>query len=262
MTALLAALSVAAAIALWPAPRRHRLRLLTGRRPSLRLGHGLAATAIVQLAALLLGVPVVAGAGVLLGAAALSMLRRRAERQVRARRREASVDVVFALAAELRAGSTPGQALTSAAETTDVLRAPLAHAAHAVRAGLPAAGPLRAISELAGCELLAAVAAVWQVTEQAGGAVADVLDRMGATLDADAADRRTFEAALAGPRASMTLLAALPAVGLLMGESAGAHPLRLLLHQPVGWALLGGAVLLELIGLAWSRRLVRGLLPS
>jgi tight adherence protein B len=230
--------------------------------PSLHTGHGLAVIAIVQAAAMLVGVPMVAGVGVLVGALVMSMLRRRADRQLRARRRAASVDVVFALAAELRAGRTPAQALASAAETTDVLRAPLATAAHAVRAGTPAVGPLRAVSDLDGCEVLAAVAAVWQVTEQAGGAVADVLDRLGATLDADAADLRTFEAALAGPRASMTLLAALPALGLLMGQSAGAHPLRLLLHRPVGWALLAGAALLELTGLAWSRRLVSGLLPS
>ena len=261
MTGLLAALSVVTALAVWPKSRRHRLDVLGESRATLRRAHGLAAIASVQLAALLLGVPVVAAVGLLAGAAVMSMLRRRAARQRRDRRRDASVDVVFALAAELRAGSTPAQALLSAAETTDVLRTPLTAAAHVVRSGISAARPLRAVSELSGCEVLAAVAAVWQVTEQAGGAVADVLDRLGATLDADATDRRAFEAALAGPRASMTLLAGLPVLGLLMGESAGARPLRLLLHRPLGWALLAGAGLLEVAGLAWSRRLVRNALP-
>ena len=171
------------------------------------------------------------------------------------------MEVVFALAAELRAGRTPAEALTSAADTGDVLRAPLAAAAAAVRAGAPAAEPLHDMARLPGCEVLAAVGAVWQVTEQAGGAVADVLDRLGATLDSDTADRRAFEAALAGPRASMTMLAGLPVLGLLMGQSAGAHPVHLLLHRPVGWGLLTGAVVLEAAGLVWSRRLVRAVLP-
>jgi Flp pilus assembly protein TadB len=37
--------------------------------------------------------------------------------------------------------------------------------------------------------------------------------------------------------------------------------MHLLLHRPVGWALLAGAALLELAGLVWSRRLVRSVLP-
>jgi tight adherence protein B len=261
MTALLAAVSVVTSLAMWPSPRRRRLRGVGENHPTLRASHGLAFIAIVQLAALLLGVPLLAGACVLAGAVIVAMLRRRADRQLLARRRDVSVDVVFALAAELRAGQTPAQALTSAAETSGVLRGPLTAAAQAVRGGTPAVEPLRAVSELSGCEVLAAVGAVWQVTEQAGGAVADVLDRLGATLDADATDRRALEAALAGPRASMTLLAGLPALGLLMGQSAGAHPMHLLLHRPVGWALLAGAALLELAGLVWSRRLVRSVLP-
>ena len=261
MTGLLVALSAAAAVAAWPPPRRHRLRTVGGAAPAVQQRHVLAALAVVQLAALLLGYPLLTALGLAAAALATSAWRRRAGRDLRSRRQAASVDVVFALAAELRAGRTPAQALSSAAESTEVLRTPLTRAAQAVRSGAPAAERLRVVSELSGCEVLAAVGAVWQVTEQAGGAVADVLDRLGAALDAEAADRRTFEAALAGPRSSMALLAGLPALGLLMGQSAGAHPLRLLLHRPVGWALLAGAGLLEVAGVVWSRRLVRSVVP-
>lgn len=258
---LVAALSAAVAVGVWPPPSGHRLRVARDGAPPFRAGHGAVLVVVVQVAALLLGAPALAALVVMGGAAAAAALRRRASRQLRVRRQDASVDLVFALAAELRAGRTPAQALASAAEAAEVLRVPLSAAALSVRSGSPAAEPLSAVSRLPGCEVLAAVGAVWRVTEQAGGAVAEVLERLGSTLDADAADRRTFEAALAGPRASMMLLAGLPLLGLGMGQSVGAHPLQLLLHRTVGWALLAGAALLEVAGIAWSRRLVRGVLP-
>lgn len=261
MIELVAAISAAAAPAAWPPASAHRLRGAWLGRPRLHGWHGLVAVAALQLTALLLGVPVLAAGVVASAALVATLLRRRGRRELQARRRDASVDVVFALAAELRAGRTPAEALASAAQATEVLRGPLTGAALVARSGAAAIEPLTAVGQLAGCEVLAAVGAVWRVTEQAGGAVADVLERLGGTLDADATDRRTFEAALAGPRASMTLLAGLPALGLLMGQAVGAHPMRLLLHRPLGWGLLGGAVLLEAAGLAWAQRLVRGVVP-
>lgn len=261
MTTLIAALLVAAVVVCWPSSRVQRLRVVRRAAPPLRALHVLAGVVVVQLAALVEGAPIITAIAAVAGGVCTALLRRRRTEQLRRRRQDASVEVVFALAAELRAGRTPAEALGSAADTSDVLRSPLVSAAAVVRSGAPAAEPLRDIARLPGCEVLAAVGAVWRVTEQAGGAVADVLDRLGVTLDTETADRRAFEAALAGPRASMTLLAGLPALGLLMGQSAGAHPLRLLLHRPLGWALLGAAAVLELAGLAWSRRLVRGVLP-
>jgi tight adherence protein B len=261
LTALLAAASAASALACWPPAPGARLRTVSG-RPRPGLGHWAAAAALGQIAALVLGVPWAAG-GVLAAAVATKTVFRRARlRRERRMRRAATVEAVYALASELRAGRTPAQALDAAAQSIAVLAEPLAAAARAVRGGAQAADPLRAVGGLEGCEALMAVAAVWHVTENAGGAVADVLQRLGSTLDADAADRRTFEAALAGPRASMALLAGLPVLGLAMAQTAGAHPLRLLLHWPLGWALLAGAVALELLGLAWSRRLARGVLAA
>ena len=262
MSALVAALSAAAVFACWPPSRAQRLRVARGTAPALRPLHVLAAVIVVQVGALFAGAPILTALVGVAVAVASSALRRRRSRHLRRRRQDATVEVVFALAAELRAGRTPAEALASAADTSDVLRSPLLSAAATVRSGASAAEPLGDLARLPGCEVLRAVGAVWLVTEQAGGAVADVLDRLGATLDTETADRRAFEAALAGPRASMTLLAGLPALGLLMGQSAGAHPLRLLLHRPLGWALLGAAVVLELAGLVWSRRLIRGVLPA
>jgi tight adherence protein B len=108
-----------------------------------------------------------------------------------------------------------------------------------------------------GCSGLLGVAAAWQVTEAAGGPVADVLDRLGEVLDADAQSRAALAAALAAPRATVALLAALPVLGVALGESLGAHPLDLLMHQPIGWALVCAAAVLDCIGIGWMQLLVR-----
>jgi tight adherence protein B len=214
----------------------------------------------------MLGVPVLAGLVVAPGtsvavgaglAVAAVMTKKRRRAQLVASRRQASVDVVYALAAELRSGRPPAQALEAVAEAAGPLHAALLDAAAAARAGGDAAEELHIVAETPGCSALRGVAAAWRVTQEAGGPVADVLDRLGRALDASAERRLALEAALAAPRATAVLLAALPLLGITLGESVGAHPVTLLLHRPVGWALLAGAALLDAAGLVWVSRLAR-----
>ena len=189
-----------------------------------------------------------------LGAAAV----RRQSRRVAARARcDAVVDVVFALAAELRAGQPAAAALSAVAAQAGPLSDPLARAAAAVRGGATATGELARIGELDGCASLRPVAYVWDVTERTGGAVADVLDRLGDALEADDRNRLALDAALAGPRTTMVLLACLPGLGLLLGQSTGAHPLHLLLHTRVGWGLSLAAAAFDAVGLVWASRISR-----
>ena len=175
-----------------------------------------------------------------------------------ARLREAeTVEVVFALAAELRAGRSPGRALALVSSSSALLRAPLAEAAAAVDAGARPGEELARVATVPGCGGLEAVAAAWTVTESAGGAVADVVDRLGEVLETERQAKDALDAALAGPRATMLLLAALPVFGLTLGESLGAHPVGLLVHRPLGWALLVVGGILDGLGLLWTRLLVR-----
>ena len=167
------------------------------------------------------------------------------------------MDAVFALAAELRAGRAPGQALSLVASCTTHLREDLSVAASAVEAGASASSELGQVAQTPGCSGFAAVAAAWQVTESAGGAVADVLERLGDTLDIERQNRAALNAALAAPRATMVLLAALPILGLALGQSFGARPISVLVHRPLGWAMLALGTSLDAIGIAWTRALVR-----
>jgi tight adherence protein B len=184
----------------------------------------------------------------------LSSWRRR--RQVTQRESEV-LEVVFALAAELRAGRPPGRALALVASSAESLRPLLTAAAAAVDAGARPGEELARIGSLPGCAGLRPVAAAWTVTESAGGAVADVLDRLGEVLEAERQARDALAAALAGPRATMVLLAGLPVLGLVLGESLGADPVGLLVRRPLGWALLAVGGLLDGAGVLWTRLLVR-----
>ena len=260
MSASVAAFALAGlllVLGLRPSPRS-RLRASALLAPtSTRLSHSVVVTVALVLG-FLLGIPapimVLGAAATVLGP---PLLRRRQRQRAFMRRADESVETVFALAAELRAGRPPARALALVAASASELREPLRRASVAIDAGASAAAELRLVAGLPGCVGLMSAAAAWEVTEEAGGPVADVLDRLGEVLDADAQTRAALAAALAAPRATITLLAALPVLGVVLGESLGAHPLRLLLHRPLGWALLCAAVALDVTGVAWTRLLVR-----
>jgi tight adherence protein B len=186
------------------------------------------------------------------------MVRRsRAARRLRVAREADVIELTFALAAELRAGRTAKEALGAAAGTLGPLAPVLVAAAGALDVGGSAATELDVAACLPGAERLRSVAAAWRVTEEAGGRVALVLERMGEAMDRDDEIRRELDAALAAPRATMMLLAGLPALGLGLGEAIGADPVHLLVYRPVGWALLTGALVLDGLGILVSRRITK-----
>jgi tight adherence protein B len=179
-----------------------------------------------------------------------------------ARRRAAAViELCTGLAAELRAGATPDQALGSVTARTTSLRAGLGAeptarlAAGRYGADVPAA--LRIVAESPGGQGAAAVAACWEVTAESGTGLAAGLDQLTDALRAEQALTEEIAGELAGPRTTIAVLAALPLIGLLLGAALGAKPVQVLLHRPIGLGCLAMGVLLEAAGLAWTARIVR-----
>jgi tight adherence protein B len=263
----LAGLSLAVAISLpgRPSPGR-RLATLAG----VSVGSPESAMAGVIAAAVALGGALAAArlplvvAVALIGAMLASCRLRRARQVDRARDEgaAATVEVTVALAGELRAGRTPAQALAAVAVVAGPLRPALDAAGLAVSVGADAAGEIARAAALPGAERLRYVAAAWSVAESAGGRVAVVLDRLSEAMDSDDELRRELDAAMSGPRATMVLLAALPLLGLALGQSVGAHPLQLLLHRPIGWALLAAAATLDGLGVAITKVIARAALRT
>jgi tight adherence protein B len=82
-----------------------------------------------------------------------------------------------------------------------------------------------------------------------------VLTRL-AALAADERRRRDeIGLALAGPRSSAVLLAALPALGVLAGAGLGASPLPFLLSSPAGQLCFFLGIGLDVVGARWVARL-------
>jgi tight adherence protein B len=165
--------------------------------------------------------PAVAGA-VAAATAAIVLARAAADRA--RRRADASLaEAIGSLAADVRAGQQPAEAL--AAVTGPATR----HRA---------------------------VLAVWSVSERSGAPAAAVLDRVEQDLRARQGQRREVAAALAGARSTGTLLAVLPLLGIGLGAGMGAHPLTVLLAQPRGQLALVVGVFLEALGVLWTSRII------
>lgn len=101
--------------------------------------------------------------------------------------------------------------------------------------------------DLAGCLIVA---------ERSGAPLAGILEQYAAQLEAQLDGLSARETALAGPRATVVLLAWLPAVGLVLAVALGVNPFGVLLGSSLGRLALAVGALLMLVARLWSRRLV------
>ncbi|MEU3062137.1 type II secretion system F family protein [Streptomyces subrutilus] len=240
-----------------------------GRRERLTLAVRVRAGRWREWACLAAGLLVaVAGGSVvplIVGAAAVPVVRRRVRQRQRERAREARAAGVVALCGaavgELRAGAQPGQALTAALRRTAAGPGGPGPAEAGVLAaaafGGDVPGALRLAAREPGAEGLAGMAACWRVSVHGGAGLAAGLDRLEGALRAERDRQESLRAQLAGARSTAVVLALLPLVGLVIGTGLGADPLRVLLHTPMGWGCLAAGAVLEGLGLLWCRRIVR-----
>jgi tight adherence protein B len=221
-------------------------------------GAGLAASLVVGSLVVASGVsPVLLGAGAGLAAMAAFVARRRR----RLRRQEAvaadAVSLAFGLAAELRAGRTPVEAIRAVGPSLVVLGPSASTAAEGMSAGMPLGAALEVLSDGAASTRIRAIVGAWTATAGAGAGAAGVLDRLGSAFEADDESAHELEAVAAGPQATVVVLTALPLLGVVLGRALGLDSLHVLLHSGVGAVLLVAAVLLDLAGLLWVRRILR-----
>lgn len=267
MIATAGVLLLAALVVAWPGPRSsRRLALATGRRAPGFAGRlstadvrakvvslwrtmaaaprraTVAAGSVAAALGLLWQGPVAAGCAAVYGAVlARALLNReshRAEETGRARLESA----FGALSADLRAGSSPQQAVVASGLLG------------AADEATPSA--IRELADVPGHQPAVRLAAAWQVAEATGAGLATVLERLEADLAASRRRRARTAAEAAGASATSRLLAALPVAGLAMGYALAADPLEMLLHTPVGAVCCFAAVLLQCAGLRWSRHIV------
>jgi tight adherence protein B len=155
---------------------------------------------------------------------------------------------------ELRSGRDPASAVLVAATDWPVCPAAVA----AARAGEDLA---TALAEDAGSgqDLLRGVAAAWRVGQGAGAGLAAALGSLADAAREAAAVRAELRVGVAEPRATAVVLAMLPLAGLALGWMLGADPLTWLLTTTPGRLVLVAGIALDLVGVAWAWRIVRGL---
>lgn len=199
---------------------------------------------------------------VVAGAAGMPLLRRMRlageARRARERRGDAVIALCGALAGEVRAGRQPGEALLRAAHDSGGLGDTQAAVLAAARFGGDVPDALAAAARQPGAEGLLGLAACWRVAVDQGAGLAAGLDRLEGALRAERDQRADLRAQLAGARSTTVMLAALPALGLLLGTALGADPLHVLLHTGAGLGCLLAGALLEGLGMWWAMRIVRG----
>jgi tight adherence protein B len=235
-----AAVAVAVGLVRRPSPVTARLSSLQGRAPLavFRRPRSPSTPAAAVMAALCGGtalgcwawlgfgvrVPLLpAAAGAIVGATAATVLARAAVDRALRQTDAALTEAIGSLAADLRAGQHPADALAGTEGPAAQHRA---------------------------------VHAVWSVSERSGAPAAAVLDRVEQDLRARQGQRREVAATLAGARSTGTLLAVLPLLGISLGAGMGAHPLTVLLAQPRGQLALVVGVLLEALGVLWTSRII------
>jgi tight adherence protein B len=101
------------------------------------------------------------------------------------------------------------------------------------------------------------LAACFDIAEASGCPLADVLTRFAAQLEVEDDAEAARQTALAGPRATVSLLTWLPLMGLGLGIALGVDPVAILVGTPLGLAALAAGLVLTVAGRMWSARLVR-----
>jgi tight adherence protein B len=177
-------------------------------------------------------------------------------RQYRRRRSalQARVEVARAcalLAAQLRVGQVPGEALVVAAADCPMLR----EARDAQDLGGNVTRVWRSQARRPGCAGLLDLARAWEVSSQSGAPMAEVLEQVAEGLAADQSLRAVVAGELSAPRATGKVMAALPGCGVGLGYLLGGEPVGWLLAGPLGWGCLLGGVVLACLGVLWIEAL-------
>lgn len=178
--------------------------------------------------------------------------RRRRSRGLSPERR--LVHALRALAAELRAGSTPRDALERAAGDPPLWPRALAAArfAESVAHGLQhdADDTPRLAAQLR------QLAACWSVGTTHGAGLVTSVERLALSVQAQFELRSVLSSELAAPRATMRMLSLLPVIGIAMGYLLGADPIGWFVGSPVGAVIALVAAALTGAGVVWTRRIV------
>jgi len=223
---------------------------------SLRIGA--ARAAVGGLAGMVLGGPVFASVGAVAGAVSGPLLRARAARNRDRRLAEQLPDMMRALAAAIRSGRSIPQALDAAREESIApLGAALDLAGARLSVGATLDEALDAFAAEAATDDAALVVETLKIGRAAGTNLPMILDVAVESLVERERIARDRRATSAQAKMSALVVGLMPIAFFAIVGSGARDQLRVLLGDPIGWALLAGGVILEAGGALWMRALLR-----
>ena len=224
--------------------------------PSFRIG-GLRA-AVGALAGMVLGGSVLAVVGAVAGAVSEPVLRARAARNRDRRLIEQLPDMMRALAAAIRSGRSIPQALEAAREESiPPLRAALDTADARLSVGATLDEALDAFATEAATEDASLVVETLKIGRAAGANLPLILDVAVESLVERERIARDRRATSAQAKMSALVVGLMPLAFFAIVGSGARDQLRVLIGDPIGWALLAGGVILEAGGALWMRALLK-----
>ena len=196
------------------------------------------------------------GVGLVCIAAALYVLRARAKRRELLSRQ--FVRLVPQLSASVKSSLTLERALrVSADHAPEPLRSELMAVLARVSYGMPLVQALARMAQSTGDADVAALASAMRIQQRFGGSMGAVLDLIAEHAQGRALMQQELRSELAGTRmATVVVACAMPAIFAFMFATNPAFSL-FYRENPLGWAVLAGAALMEVAGIAACRRITR-----
>lgn len=214
-----------------------------------------AAAALPGLTAFVLGLGAASVAAALVGAAAVpawAVLSQRAQRQ---RFEELLGETMPLIATNLRSGASISQAIAPVAENMpEPLKGEFARFSVDVRSGTPAAEALDLMADRTGSRDLRLFAAAVSISQQTGGSIADITERVAETIRARVELRRFIRAKTSLNRIESAIISVVPVVMVVVLAALSPYH-RAFYLSPTGVLVLAGAAALDLLGLLVMRRM-------
>lgn len=175
------------------------------------------------------------------------------------------VHLVEAVGAALSAGLGPADALrlvtdsraggrAGRSEVDDVLPSLVLRA----RSGDTLSQGWHEVADRLGSTQVRLLARAWALSESSGAPLASAASTAAHLLRAKRDRRRRSQAAVAGARATIRILTLLPLGGPVLAALLGLDLARLYAQSPAVWACVGGGLALIVVGRWWVGRLVAG----
>lgn len=207
---------------------------------------------LVVLAGLMLGTQALAltVAAVVIGGTMTTLVRKSTRRRRAATQRAAVTQACTMLAAQVRVGQIPLDALRSVAEDSPMMKP----AINTADLGGDVVQQWRRQAAEPGQSGLADLARAWQLSLSTGASMTNSLDDLAEALNDDETLDLVIKSEAAGPRASGKIMAVLPFIAMGMGYLLGGDPVGFLFGSPLGWACLICGCVFACGGMLWMER--------